>query len=64
MENGTLIQVFIDKDLNLSLDIHQSKLKAIGVKTAKADLIVKLMRIGLNKESQELLKEEKEDNKN
>ena len=59
MENGTLIQVFIEHDLNSALDNHLMKVRRIGAKTSKADLIVKLMRIGLRSESRELINEER-----
>ena len=59
MENGTLIQVFIEQDLNHALDNHLMKVRHIGIKTSKADLIVKLMRIGLRNETRELFNEER-----
>lgn len=59
MEEFTLVQIKLDKELDYSLNTHFLNLKRIGVKTTKAEVIVKLMRIGLLKESTELLKEER-----
>lgn len=63
MEEFTLVQIKLDKDLDYALNTHLLNLKRIGVKMTKAELIVKLMRIGLLKESAELRKEELNENK-
>jgi hypothetical protein len=50
MEECTLVQVRLPKDFNYKLEIQMVKLKQSGVKTNKADLIVKLAQVGLQSE--------------
>ena len=59
MEETTSIQIALPNELNYALDIHLAALRRDGTKCTKAELIIKLMRIGLIKESRELLKEER-----
>ena len=59
MEDYTLIQIKMSKELDYLLNLHMAQLRRTNVKTTKADLIIKLMRIGLFKESRELLNEER-----
>jgi len=59
MEDYTLIQLKLSKELDYLLNLHLAQLKRASVNTTKADLIIKLMRIGLLKESKELIEEEK-----
>jgi hypothetical protein len=59
MENVKTIRLILDKDLDYALTMHLLNLRRASVKTTKADLIIKLMRIGLLKESAELIKEER-----
>jgi len=59
MDDFTLVQIRLDKDLDFQLNTHLMLLKRASVKTSKAELIVKLMRIGLLKESRELIIEER-----
>lgn len=63
MEDYTLIQIKMSKELDYLLNLHMAQLRRASVKTTKADLIIKLMRIGLLKESRELLNEERNENK-
>jgi len=59
MEEGILIQLIIPEEFDYALSIHLINLKRAGVKTTKANLIMRLARIGWIKESKELIKEEK-----
>ena len=59
MEDYTLIQLKLSKELDYLLNLHLAQLKRASVNTTKADLIIKLMRIGLLKETKELVQEEK-----
>jgi hypothetical protein len=54
------MEIILDQYLDNALDMHLSKLRNSGVEITKAELIVKLMRIGLLKESMQLLIEERE----
>lgn len=59
MEEFTLIQIALPKDLDIAISNHLTNLKFTGVKTSKAELVIKLIRIGWLKESIELRKEER-----
>ena len=59
MEEFTLVQVRLDRDLDFAINTHLLLLKRASVKTTKAELIVKLMRIGLVRESAALINEER-----
>ena len=57
MEETTSIQIALPNELNYALDIHLAALRRDGTKCTKAELIIKLMRIGLIKESAKLINE-------
>ena len=59
MEAGTLIQLLIPEEFDYALSLHILNLKRAGVKTTKAELIVRLARIGWRQEERELAKEER-----
>lgn len=59
MKNEKTVRLILDRDLDYALTIHLLNLRRSSVKTTKAELIVKLMRIGLLKESRELINEER-----
>ena len=57
MDEFTKVQLDVPKELNYALDMHLATLRHDGIKTTKAELIIKLMRIGLLKESAALINE-------
>jgi hypothetical protein len=57
MDKYKLIQIPIPEELDYALSLHLLALKKDGTKTTKAELVIKLMRIGLIKESAKLIKE-------
>jgi len=59
MAQGKSILLVLDNDLDYALTTHLLSLRRSNVKTTKNELIIKLMRIGLLKESRELLNEER-----
>jgi hypothetical protein len=59
MEKGKNIFLVLDSDLDYALTTHLLNLRRSNVKTTKSELIIKLMRIGLLKESRELINEER-----
>lgn len=50
MEEGIGINLVLPKEFSIKLDRHLIDLKEKGVKTTKAELILKLARIGFLKE--------------
>jgi hypothetical protein len=53
----TIVTIELSEELNDALDYHVLTLKRAGVRTTKESLIVRLMRIGLLKESTALINE-------
>ena len=52
-----IITLYLPDELDNALDMHLALLRRDGTKTTKAELIIKLMRIGLIKQSAELINE-------
>lgn len=48
------IRVVIPADFNKKLNLHLIEIRDIGVKTTKAELIIKLARVGLMYEQSEI----------
>lgn len=48
------IRVVIPADFNKKLNLHLIEIRDIGVKTTKAELIIKLARVGLMYEQKEI----------
>jgi hypothetical protein len=47
MANEKNIRVIIPADFNKQLNLHLIDIREVGVKTTKAELIIKLARVGL-----------------
>lgn len=54
MANDKNIRVVIPADFNKKLNLHLIEIRDIGTKTTKAELIVKLARVGLMYEQKEI----------
>jgi hypothetical protein len=54
MANDKNIRVIIPSDFNRKLNLHLLDIRDLGVKTTKAELIIKLAQLGLQIEKQEI----------
>jgi hypothetical protein len=54
MANDKNIRVIIPADFNRKLNLHLLDIRDLGVKTTKAELIIKLAQLGLQIEKQEI----------